>query len=289
MLDGPATPPGDGGSVRVRLDIAYDGTAFSGWAEQPGLRTVEGDLRTALGRVLRLDPSPRPTVAGRTDAGVHARGQVAHIDLPEAVWRAVPGRSPDPPEVALLRRLAGVLQPDVVVRSATRAPEGFDARFSATSRRYAYRLADAPHLRNPLRRWDVVWHRRELDVPLMHRACQALLGEHDWLPFCRPREGASTVRTLLALDWYRDDDGLAVAHVVADAFCHHMVRALVGGSVAVGEGRRPPGWLADVLGAEARDPGVAVMPASGLTLEEVRYPPDDLLGERARRARARRA
>lgn len=273
----------------MRLDIAYDGTRFSGWAEQPGLRTVEGDLRTALGRVLRVEPPPKPTVAGRTDAGVHARAQVAHVDLPEAAWRAVPGRSAYPPGVALVRRLAGILEPDLVVRAACRAPDGFDARFSATSRRYAYRLADAPQLRDPLRRFDVVWHRRSLDVPLMHEACQALLGEHDWLAFCRPREGASTVRNLLALDWYRDDDGLAVARVVADAFCHHMVRALVGGSVAVGEGRRPPGWLFEVLRSGVRDPRVEVMPASGLTLEEVRYPTDDRLAERARETRARRA
>ena len=275
--------------MRVRLDLAYDGTAFSGWATQPGLRTVEGELTQAIGTVLRLDPPPRLTVAGRTDTGVHARGQVAHVDVPQGPWDAVPGRSGHPPAEALVRRLAGVLPADVVVRSARPAPEGFDARFSATSRRYAYRVADVEALRDPLRRREVLWHRRPLDVDAMHQACQPLLGEHDWLPYCRPREGASTVRTLIELTWQRDDDGLVVARVVADAFCHHMVRSLVGAAIAVGEGRRPVTWPAQVLAAGVRDSAVAVVPAHGLTLEEVTYPHDGGLAERARLARGRRS
>jgi tRNA pseudouridine38-40 synthase len=235
--------------------------------------------------VLRLQPAPRLTVAGRTDAGVHARGQVAHVDLPTTTWAALTARGDVSPSAVLVRRLGAVLRADVVVQQVAPAPEGFDARFSATSRRYAYRIADEPALRDPLRRHDVVWHRRRLDVGAMHDAAQRLLGEHDWLPFCRPREGASTVRRLLRLDWERDAAGLAVAHVVADAFCHHMVRALVGASVAVGEGRRPVEWPAEVLAAGIRDTAVAVMPAHGLTLEEVTYPDDGSLAAQARAAR----
>ncbi|GAB2684801.1 tRNA pseudouridine(38-40) synthase TruA [Thalassiella azotivora] len=273
--------------MRVRLDLSYDGTAYSGWAAQPSRRTVEGVLADALGRVLRAAP-PRLTVAGRTDAGVHARGQVVHLDLPAAAWSALPGRGTSGPGEALVRRLAGVLPDDVVVRAAGPAPDGFDARFSALSRRYAYRVADRPDLRDPLRRRDVLWHRRELDVAAMTSAWRPLVGEHDWLPYCRPREGATTVRTVLELDWRRDGDGVAVARVVADAFCHHMVRSLVGAALAVGEGRRPVEWPHDVLVAGVRDPAVAVAPAHGLTLEEVRYPEDDRLADRARQARRRR-
>ena len=283
-----APAPGDGGLVRVRLDLGYDGTDFSGWATQPGLRTVQAVLTEALGRVLRLDPAPALTVAGRTDAGVHARGQVVHVDLPAAAWSDLPGRADVTPARSLVRRLAGVLPADVVVSRADQAPAGFDARFSATSRRYAYRVADDEGLRDPLRRREVLWHRRRLDVASMDEAAAGLLGEHDFLPFCRPREGATTVRTLHVFGWARDRDGLAVATLVADAFCHHMVRALVGACLAVGEGRRPPRWPAQVLATGRRDGAVTVVPPHGLTLEAVEYPPDDDLAARAERARARR-
>jgi tRNA pseudouridine(38-40) synthase len=193
------------------------------------------------------------------------------------------------PNRSLVRRLAGVLPPDVVVRRASEAPEGFNARFSATSRRYAYRIADDEVLRDPLRRADVLWHKRPLDVPVMARAGAELLGQHDFLPFCRPRAGTTTVRTLRALEWVRDDDGLAVATVVADAFCHHMVRALVGSCVAVGEGVRPHAWPAQVLAGGVRVTSVLVVPARGLTLENVGYPADAELAVRALRARMRQA
>ncbi|GAA1887740.1 tRNA pseudouridine(38-40) synthase TruA [Lapillicoccus jejuensis] len=273
-------------TLRVRLDLAYDGTGFAGWAAQPGLRTVEGVLGEALTTVLRAPDPVRLTVAGRTDAGVHARGQVAHADVDAEAWAALPGRSDRAPQDAAVTRLAGVLPPDVVVRRTAPAPEGFDARFSATSRRYAYRLADPDSLHDPLRRLDTVRHRRALDVAAMDEAARALLGLHDFAAFCRRREGATTVRTLLTYGWARDDDGVLVGTVVADAFCHSMVRALVGAVVPVGEGRRPTGWPARVLGARVRDTGVVVMPPHGLSLEEVVYPPDGDLAARAREARA---
>lgn len=274
--------------MRIRLDLAYDGTAFSGWAAQPRLRTVQGDLEAALGRVLRLPEPPRLTVAGRTDAGVHARGQVAHLDLPLQTWRGTPGRSGRPPGASLVARLAGVLSPDVVVRRAEPAPPGFDARFSALWRRYAYRIADDGAPRDPLLRGFVLWHRRGLDVPAMDAAARGLLGEHDFAAYCRPRPGATTIRALHDFGWRRAEGGLAVAVVRADAFCHSMVRAMVGACLAVGEGRRPAGWPAAVLAAGSRDPGVLVAPAHALTLEEVHYPDDDALAARAEQSRVLR-
>ncbi|WP_432483572.1 tRNA pseudouridine synthase A [Kineococcus esterisolvens] len=279
--------------MRLRLDLGYDGAGFAGWAEQPGLRTVQGELTRALGRVLRLDPPPRLTVAGRTDAGVHARGQVAHVDVPAEALAAAPGRSGSTPQAALLRRLAGVLPPDVRVHAVQEAPAGFDARFSALRRRYAYRVSDHPAGVPPLRRHDVLGHRRPLDVAAMDAAARALVGLHDFAAYCKPREGATTVRALLGYSWRREEDGpdagLLVADVRADAFCHSMVRALVGAALAVGDGRRGADWPAQVLLRGVRDPGVAVVAPHGLCLEEVSYPPDAELAARAREARAVRS
>lgn len=279
----PHQPP-----VRVRLDISYDGTEFSGWARQDGLRTVAGQIEAALAVVLRLPRPPELTVAGRTDAGVHARGQVAHVDLPAEHWQAVVGRLPLPPGAALVRRLAGVLDRDVRVRAAAPAPPGFDARFAALWRRYAYRIDDAAGGVDPLRRSWVLWHPRALDVAAMDRAAAGMVGEHDFLAFCKRREGATTVRTLRRFGWARAADGLLVADVVADAFCHHMVRALVGACLAVGEGRREPGWPAAVLAARCKDAAVSVVPPHGLTLEEVHYPDEDQLAARVAETRRRR-
>lgn len=277
----PAVPaPGDGGLVRLRLDLGYDGAEFSGWARQPGRRTVQEVLEDALVTVLRVTEA-RVTCAGRTDSGVHARGQVAHVDVPSVAVEAAGGPG------ALARRLSGVLPRDVRVTDVALAPDGFDARFAALWRRYAYRISDHPAGVDPLRRHDVVDHRRALDVAAMDEAAGALLGTHDFSAFCRPREGATTVRTLLEHGWSRGD-GLVVATVVADAFCHNMVRALVGAALAVGEGRRPPSWPAEVLAGRVRRPDVQVAPAHGLTLEEVRYPPAEELAARATAARRRR-
>jgi tRNA pseudouridine38-40 synthase len=275
--------------VRIRLDLGYDGTDFAGWAAQPGMRTVEGELSAGLTTLLRARSPVRLTVAGRTDAGVHARGQVVHVDVEPAAWSALPGRSSRSPEESALSRLRGVLPSDIVVRAVTRAPEGFDARFSALRRRYLYRLCDQPEALDPLRRRDTVVHKRPLDAEAMHQASEALVGLGDFAAFCRRREGATTVRTLLEYSWRRFEDGTLAATVVADAFCHSMVRSIVGAVVPVGEGRRPVDWPLDVMRARQRDPGVVVMPAHGLSLEEVAYPPDAELAERAEQARALRA
>ena len=263
------------GVVRMRIDLAYDGTGFHGWASQPGLRTVQGVVEHALSTVLRL-AEVATTCAGRTDTGVHARGQVVHADLPAGT---------DLPGDRLTRRLNGVLPPDVrVVRSAPAGP-GFDARFSALWRRYAYRIADADAFPDPLQRHTVLSWPRPLDVEAMNVAASGLLGEHDFAAFCKRREGATTVRRLLELSCLRDERGTVVATVRADAFCHSMVRALVGCLVAVGGGQREPSWASEVLAAAVRDPGVTVVAARGLTLEEVAYPSDDRLAEQATLAR----
>jgi tRNA pseudouridine38-40 synthase len=260
-------------ACRVRIDLSYDGGGFSGWARQPGQRTVQQVLEDALSQVLRVGPPVQLTVAGRTDAGVHARGQVAHADLPLAAWLdAAP---------AILRRLAGLLPPDVRVRRIGPAPEGFDARFSALSRRYSYRVCDDVTGPDPLRRHDTLWYRRGVEVSAMNEAAGRLLGEHDFAAFCRRREGATTVRELLSLSWARPEARVAEATVIADAFCHSMVRALVGALLKVGDGSRPPSWPAQVLTARVRDPGVPVVPPHGLCLEEVRYPPPGQLAQRA--------
>ena len=232
---------------------------------------MQGVLEAALGTVRRGAP-PRLTVAGRTDAGVHARGQVAHVRLAEPV-------ADDP---LLLRRLNGLLPDDVRVRRAGRAPAGFDARFSALWRRYRYRIADGPEGVDPLRRHDTLSWPRRLDLPRLQDASAGLVGEHDFAAYCRRREGATTVRAVLGLTWTREPDGVLVMEITADAFCHSMVRSLVGALVAVGEGRRAESWPAGLLGRTQRASDVAVVPPHGLCLEEVGYPPDsELLSRQA--------
>ncbi|SMH31128.1 tRNA pseudouridine38-40 synthase [Rathayibacter oskolensis] len=280
---------------RVRLDLAYDGSRFSGWAKQPGLRTVQGVLEEALALVLRADERPVVTVAGRTDVGVHASAQVAHLDLTPEQWRRLSGprRAGDetlPPEAVLQRRLRGILgqYSDLSVHRVSLAPEGFDARFSARWRRYEYRLADASSTRHPLERTYTTWINESLDEREMARAADSLLGLHDYASFCRAREGATTIRSLLDFVWERDADGVLHAHLRADAFCHSMVRALVGACVAVGLGKLGADELPGLRDAAARTNAFAVMPARGLILREVDYPEDASLAERAALTRVRR-
>lgn len=277
--------------MRIRLDIAYDGTHFRGWAKQPALRTVQGSLETALERIVG---SPvHLVVAGRTDAGVHASGQVAHLDLTEQQWERLAsrnGRSAHSPAESIARRVRGVLgaYPDVTVHHSSLAPTGFDARFSAVWRRYRYRLADDVSGFDPARRLDTTSIRGELDVETMDAAAQSLIGLHDFAAYCKPREGATTIRTLLDYRWQRDADGVLVAEVKADAFCHSMVRALVGACVAVGSRRLDVSDLVALRDALERTSRFAVLAARGLTLTEVGYPSDDLLAVRAEQTRARR-
>jgi tRNA pseudouridine38-40 synthase len=270
--------------VRIRIDLAYDGGGFRGWARQPGLRTVQATVEAALATVLRV-PEVRVVVAGRTDTGVHARGQVLHVDLDDGVLEASAGRAGGSPYGALVRRLNGVLPPDVRAHAAAPAPEGFDARFSATWRRYAYRVCDGPA--DPLTRGFVVAWPQRVEVGLLNEAAARLLGLRDFASFCRQREGATTIRTLQEFSWAREAD-VVTATVRADAFCHSMVRSLVGCLLPVGDGRRPVGWVEEVARAARRDPAVAVAPPHGLTLEEVGYPDGAGLVAQADRARALR-
>ena len=278
--------------VRVRLDVAYDGTEFSGWAKQAGgERTVQGVLEEALGIAAgRAEgPEPRLVVAGRTDAGVHAIGQVAHVDLSPTQVAALTRRHDGEGEVAAIaRRLTGLLNEagDVVVRRSSVAPSGFDARFSALFRRYRYRIADSLPARDPIDRRRTMSYPRALDDDRMRAAAGAMTGLHDFAAYCKPRPGATTIRELQALTWRREPDGVLIAEVRADAFCHNMVRALVGASIAVGIGRIAPDRMAELLTAPARSNEFAVAPAYGLTLVEVGYPPDEDLATHAARARA---
>lgn len=278
--------------MRIRLDIAYDGTHFRGWARQPGLRTVQGVLEDALARIIGGDP--RLVVAGRTDAGVHASGQVAHLDLDESQMARLPRRRREGDEfdavAALAGRVRGVLgaYSDVTILRSSEAPEGFDARFSAVWRRYAYRLADAVTGYDPLARARTTTVNARLDVAAMDAAARSLIGLHDFASYCKAREEATTIRTLLEFDWRRDADNAVVANVRADAFCHSMVRALVGACVAVGEGRIGVDEVVAIRDARARTPDTKVLAARGLVLAEVGYPADDLLAARAEQTRNRR-
>lgn len=299
-------------TIRLRLGITYDGGAFSGWAAQPGLRTVQGTLEDAVRILIRdLPEGPLLTVAGRTDAGVHASGQVAHLDLPLDRWRAVGRRAVVAARTAgddldgahgseldeiicaqFLRRMAGVLgvDSDVAVTSCVPAPEGFDARFSAIWRRYEYRLADRSVALNPLERHRVARITQDVDLDLMNAAAERLIGLHDFAGFCKPRPHATTIRTLHEFHWVRDaESGVLIARLVADAFCHSMVRSLVGMCAAVGSGRLALSDVDALLEADERGTGFAVLAPRGLNLMEVGYPGDDHLASRQLATRAKRA
>jgi tRNA pseudouridine38-40 synthase len=250
--------------ARIRLDVSYDGTGFSGWAVQPGRRTVAGVIGAELARILGAGTATGLTVAGRTDAGVHATGQVCHVDMADEAWSAVAD--------TLIRRLTGLLPPDVRVRAAYQVVEAFDARFSALFRRYEYRVTDARFGVEPLRRFDTLAWPRRLDLDLLNAAARGLVGEHDFAAFCKRKENATSIRMVTRIDWRRDSEGILVATVQADAFCQAMVRSLVGAMLTVGEGRRPPQWPAGLLTRSTRADEVPVVAPHGLTLVEVGYP-----------------
>jgi tRNA pseudouridine38-40 synthase len=270
-------------TVRWRLDLGYDGTNFSGWATQPGRRTVQGELESWIRRILRLDEPVQLVCAGRTDAGVHARGQVAHVDLGSVL--IIDG-------AALSRRLNKVLGGDCVIRRITAAPPGFDARFAAIWRRYVYRLSDGGVPPDPLYRSQIAQLNAEVDLDRLNEEAAALVGLRDFGAFCRRREGASTIRNLLELAARRVPSGpmagVIECTVRADAFCHAMVRSLIGALVAVATGQRDHEWLAAITERGVRDSSITVMPATGLTLEEVGYPADHELAARVLEARALR-
>ncbi|MET3809509.1 tRNA pseudouridine synthase A [Arthrobacter sp. UYEF3] len=290
----PAAPDlGGGGFLRIRLDLSYDGGPFSGWAIQPGLRTVQGVLEEALALLIRRQV--RVTVAGRTDAGVHARGQVVHLDLTETEWRGLNRGVELDPAVALLRRLRGALSRGlgelsgaIEVHRVSVAPEGFDARFSALSRRYSYRIADGPALWDPLGRFSTLWHPELLDTALLNEGASRLLGLQDFRSYCKPRAGATTIRELQRFEFTRGADGIIMATVQADAFCHNMVRSLIGSALYVGAGVEQPEWLYERLIARQRDARSVLAAPHPLVLEAVDYPSATGLLARAELTRARR-
>ena len=275
--------------VRLRLDIAYDGTDFHGWAAQGGangadLRTVQGTIQDALSKVLRHDA--QLTVAGRTDAGVHALAQVAHVDVPR---QSLDTRSIAGDPARLVRRLARLLPDDVSIRGCSFAPEGFDARFSALRRHYVYRITTSDAGPLPTRARDTAAWTRKVDLDLLRESAEVLVGLHDFAAFCRHRPNATTIRDLQAFEW-RDistdaEPELYEARVTADAFCWSMVRSLVGGCLATAEGRRALGFTGGLLEERERSPLVPVAPAKGLALAGVDYPDDSELAARADKTR----
>ncbi len=264
----------ESGFRRLRIDIAYDGTAFFGWATQPDRRTIQDLVEEAIARISRSDVES--VVAGRTDAGVHATGQVIHVDLPDSVF------SDGLTYVDLRYKLNRILDEDVRVMEISDAPSGFHARFSALRRIYTYKILDANEVIPPLSRYDVAPWYRPLDVELMNKASALVLGHHDFAAFCKYKEGGTTIRTLEKYQWHRDETGLLVAKVVADAFCYSMVRNLVGAVVCVADGRKDPSWMAELLANKERVSDSLVFPARGLSLTQVDYPSDQELLDRAK-------
>lgn len=276
-------------TVRMRMRLGYDGSQFHGWARQPNVLGVQQLIEEGLATLVRRQV--RVVVAGRTDAGVHARNQMVHFDLTPTEYEALPRRSPLSPAKALVRRLNGILASQegaVLIHDAAVAEPGFDARFSALQRRYSYRIADGLHRWDPLTRQITMWHREELDVQLMDAEARSVLGRHDFLSYCKPRPDATTIRTLQEFSFTRGGDGIITAHLVADAFCHNMVRALIGAALMVGDGRETQGFLADRLQAMVRDSKTKLAHPRALVLEEVRYPQAGQLLARAEQTRARR-
>ena len=265
----------ESGFRRLRLDISYDGTNFSGWGIQPDRRTVQQSVEDAISTVAQA--KAETIVAGRTDAGVHATGQVIHVDLPESLELT-----------DLAYKLNRILDQDIRINQITIAPPAFHARFSALRRYYEYRILDENKVIPPLARFNTESWYRPLDVDVMNQASALLLGTHDYAAFCKFREGATTIRTLETYSWRRDNQGVLVADVVADAFCYSMVRNLVGAIVCVADGRKDVSWISTLLENKERVSDSLVFPARGLSLYKVDYPNDAELLERAAKTIARR-
>lgn len=255
----------ESGFLRLRIDLAYDGTNYSGWAKQPQQRTIQEEIESALATITQ---SPIETiVAGRTDAGVHASGQVLHVDVPETYQFG-----------DLAFKLNCMLDDDIRILKVTVMTTGFHARFSATRRNYTYKILDANQILTPLRRLDVAPWYRTLDIEVLNKASALLLGIHDFAAFCKFREGATTIRNLMRFDWIRDDEGYLIADIAADAFCYSMVRNLVGAVVCVAEGRNNIDWISTMLDNKERVPDSLVFVARGLTLHHVEYG-EEVLGK----------
>ena len=270
----------ESGFRRLRHDIAYDGNHIFGWATQPGHRTLQDLIEEAISRISQTNIDS--IVAGRTDAGVHATGQVIHVDVPDAMFER------DLTYLDLRYKLNRILDEDVRIMKVSDAPQGFHARFSALRRYYSYKILDNNDVIAPLSRHDVASWYRPLDADRMNEASALLLGHHDFAAFCKFKVGGTTIRTLEKYEWHRSDEGLLVADVVADAFCYSMVRNLVGAVVCVADGRQSPAWIAQLLANKERVSDSLVFPARGLTLYQVDYPNNDQLLERAKITVAKR-
>lgn len=248
----------ESGFLRLRIDLAYDGTNYSGWAKQPQQRTIQEEIESALATITQ---SPIETiVAGRTDAGVHARGQVIHVDVPESFEF-----------VDLAFKLNCMLDDDIRIVKVAAQTKAFHARFSATQRSYTYKILDANQIIAPLHRLDVAPWYRTLEMDTLNIASALLLGTHDFAAFCKFREGANTTRNLVRFNWIRNDEGYLIADIAADAFCYSMVRNLVGAVVCVAEGRNSIEWISAMLVNKERVPDSLVFVARGLTLHHVDY------------------
>ena len=265
----------ESGFRRLRLDLSYDGTNFSGWAVQPDRRTVQQVIEDAISTVAQA--KAETIVAGRTDAGVHATGQVIHVDVPETLELS-----------DLAYKLNRILDEDIRINQISIAPPAFHARFSALRRYYEYRILDENKVIPPLVRFNTESWYRPLDVDVMNQASALLLGTHNYAAFCKFREGATTIRTLETYSWRRDSDGYLIGDVIADAFCYSMVRNLVGAIVCVADGRKDLSWITTLLEDKERVSDSLVFPARGLTLYKVDYPTDAELLERAAKTIARR-
>lgn len=265
----------ESGFLRLRLDLAYDGTNFYGWGKQPDRRTIQEEVEKAIAIISQSKIDS--IVAGRTDAGVHATGQVIHVDVPESI---------NLDEIAY--KLNRILDTDVRVMGVSIAPPAFHARFSALRRHYTYKILDANKAVPPLHRYDVASWYKPLAIEQLNEASKLLLGDHDFAAYCKFREGATTIRQLQRFEWVRDSEGYLVGDIVADAFCYSMVRNLVGAVVCVADGRFGLEWIQETLANKVRVSDSLVFPACGLTLRQVDYPSDSELLERAAKTVARR-